>query len=171
MDIKEINRISIIGGPGTGKTTSSDKLGKKYNMPVYHLDGIHHLENWIPRDKDERDRMILEKAQEDKWIMDGTYKTTLEERVERSDVIIYLNYSRFARIKGIMGRYLKNRNKEKPEIPGCKEKMDTNFLKFTFNWDKTKGDSVKEILEKNNDKKVYVFKNRKQLNKWYEKLK
>ena len=171
MDIKEINRISIIGGPGTGKTTLSDKLGKKYNMPVYHLDGIHHLENWIPRDKDERDRMILEKAQEDKWIMDGTYKTTLEERVERSDVIIYLNYSRFARIKGIMGRYLKNRNKEKPEIPGCKEKMDTNFLKFTFNWDKTKGDSVKEILEKNNDKKIYVFKNRKQLNKWYEKLK
>lgn len=28
MDIKEINRISIIGGPGTGKTTLSDKLGK-----------------------------------------------------------------------------------------------------------------------------------------------
>lgn len=171
MIMENIKRIAIMGGPGTGKSTLANNLGKELNLPIYHLDGIHHLENWIPRDKDERDRMILEKAQEDKWIMDGTYKTTLEERVERSDVIIYLNYSRFARIKGIMGRYLKNRNKEKPEIPGCKEKMDTNFLKFTFNWDKTKGDSVKEILEKNNDKKVYVFKNRKQLNKWYEKLK
>ena len=53
------NRICIIGGPGTGKTTLSNKLSKIYNIPVTHIDGIHHLANWQPRDKNERDQIIL----------------------------------------------------------------------------------------------------------------
>lgn len=168
--MKNVNRISIIGGPGTGKTTLANKLGEKYSIPVYHLDGIHHLENWVPRDKEERDKIILEKASQEKWIMDGTYKTTLEERAKKSDMIIYLKYSKLARIKGIMGRYLKNRNKEKAEIPGCKEKMDMEFFKFTLNWDKTKGNTIEDVLEKNKDKEIIIFKNRKQLNRWYKTL-
>lgn len=170
MENKEINRISIIGGPGTGKTTLADKLGKKLHIPVYHLDGIHHLENWVPRDKEERDKMILEIAKKEKWIMDGTYKSTLEERVKKSDMIIFLKYSKFSRIKGIMERYLKNRNKEKPEIPGCKEKMNKEFFKFTFCWDKTNRNIVQEILENYKDKEIYIFRNRKQLHKWYREV-
>ena len=55
-----MNRICIIGGSGTGKTTLADNLGKKLKLPVYHIDGIHHLKNWEIRDKNERDKMILE---------------------------------------------------------------------------------------------------------------
>lgn len=41
-----MKRICIIGGSGTGKTTLSNNLSKELNLPVYHIDGIHHLENW-----------------------------------------------------------------------------------------------------------------------------
>ena len=54
------NRIAIIGGSGTGKTTLSNELSKIYNIPVTHIDGIHHLENWQIRDKEERDKIILD---------------------------------------------------------------------------------------------------------------
>ena len=90
--MKEISRIAIIGGPGTGKSTLANNLGKELNLPIYHLDGIHHLANWVPRDKEERDKIILEKTQEPKWIIDGTYKATLEERVKKADLIIFLNF-------------------------------------------------------------------------------
>jgi len=164
-----INKITIIGGPGTGKSTLANNLAGILSLPVYHIDGIHHLENWQIRDKKERDQIILDIIKNSKWIMDGTYHSTLEMRVKNSDVIIFLNYSTFARLKGILSRYFKNKNKEKPEIPGCKERMTLEFLKFTIKWNKTKGKTINSILEKYNNKPVLIFKNRKSLNKWYEK--
>ena len=51
--MENINRISVIGGSGTGKTTLTSNLGNKLNLPIYHIDGIHHLKNWEIRDKSE----------------------------------------------------------------------------------------------------------------------
>ena len=79
------NRISIIGGAGTGKTTLSNLLSEKYNIPATHLDGIHHLKNWQVRDKAERDKIILDIAKKEKWIIDGTYRHTLNKRLKNSD--------------------------------------------------------------------------------------
>ena len=84
-----MERICIIGCSGTGKTTLADNLGKELNLPVYHIDGIHHLENWKIRDKKERDEIILNKVKKTKWIIDGTYKKTLEERIKNADLVIF----------------------------------------------------------------------------------
>ena len=97
-----MNRICIIGGSGTGKTTLANNLGKQLNLPIYHIDGIHHLPNWEIRDKDERDKIILQKTDEERWIIDGTYRSTLKQRLEKSDYIIYLDYSTFAQVKGAL---------------------------------------------------------------------
>ena len=167
--IENINKISIIGGPGTGKSTLANNLGRELNLPVYHLDGIHHLENWEKRDKKERDKIFLEKIEEPKWIMDGTYRDTLEARTAKSEMIIFLNYSTIAKLKGILSRYFKHKGKEKPDIPGCKERMSLEFIKFTIKWNKTRGSTIKSVLEKNKDKQIIIFKNRKTLNKWYKK--
>jgi len=168
-EFSNIKKISIIGGPGTGKTTLANNIGKELNLPVYHLDGIHHLENWKVRDKEERDEIILNKIKEPKWIMDGTYKHTLEKRIENSDMVIFLNFSKTARVKGILSRYIKNKGKEKSEIPGCKEQMNFKFIKQTLNWEKDRLKIVNEALEKNKNNKIIVFKTRRKLNKWYEK--
>lgn len=164
-----LRKISIIGGAGTGKTTLSDALGRALNLPVYHIDGIHHLPNWEIRDKLERDEIILEKVKEKNWIIDGTYSSTLKERLEASDLIIYLDYSTFAQIKGIMGRFLKNGGKEKPEIPGCKEQMNLKFFLWVLNWRKNKRASIIEAVSIAPKEKVIIFKSRRELNKWFEK--
>ena len=137
-------------------------------LPVYHIDGIHHLKNWEIRPTQERDAIISEKVKEPKWIIDGTYKATLEERVINADLVIFLDYSTIAKLKGIISRYFKNKGQEKPEIPGCKEKMDWEFIQLTMKWNKTKRKIVKDILDRYKDKKILIFKNRRSLNKWYE---
>ena len=167
--LENINRISIIGGSGTGKTTLANNLAKELNMPVYHIDGIHHLENWQIRDKAERDKIILEKVNEPRWIIDGTYHSTLEQRVKNADLVIYLDYSRFAQVRGAIGRYIKNHGKEKEEVPGCKEQMNLKFLLLVWNWRKNKRDNVIENINKVSKEKVLIFKNRRALNKWYKK--
>lgn len=167
--LKDMNRISIIGGPGTGKSTLANNIGKELNLPIYHLDAIHHLENWKVRDSVERDKIILEKIEEERWVIDGTYKSTLEARVKKSDMVIFLNYSTIARVRSVLSRYFKNKGKEKPEIPGCKEQMNWKFLKLVIKWEQGRINIINETLEKNKDKNIIIFKNRRKLNKWYKK--
>lgn len=160
------NKIAIVGAPGTGKTTLSNILSKLYGIEATHIDGIHHLENWVQRDKEERDKIILDIVKRDKWIIDGTYKATLKPRFEAADLIIWLDYSSLAQIKGVMERYLKNKGKEKPEIPGCKEKMDKEFFTYVLKYNKEKRKNIVNNLEGIDKSKLIVFKNRRQLNKW-----
>lgn len=162
-----MERICIIGGSGTGKTTLSTNLGKELNLPVYHIDGINYLENWKPRDKEQRDKIILEIANQSKWIMDGTYRSTLEQRLEKSDFIIYLDFSSLAQIIGVMKRFFKYHGKEKKDIPKCREQMDWKFFWFVIMWRKNKRKEVLEKLNKIDQKKVHIFPSRKELNKWY----
>lgn len=165
-----MERICIIGGSGTGKTTLANNLGRKLNLPVYYIDGIHYLKNWEERDKNERDKIILEKTNEDKWVIDGTYTSTLKERLEKSDYVIYLDYSTFAQISGILGRFIKNHGKEKSELLECKERMNWKFFWWTVNWRRTKRYKIINCLQEIDNKKVQVFKTRRQLNKWYKDL-
>lgn len=162
-------KISIIGGSGTGKTTLSDNLGRILNLPVIHLDGINYLENWILRDVEERDKIILDKLKMTGWVIDGTYTSTLDKRVEKSDLIIYLDYSTFAQIRGVLKRFLKHHGEEKKEISGCKENLTWYFFSWVVVWRKRKRGEILNNLNKIDKNKILIFKNRRSLNKWYKK--
>ena len=167
--LEYMDRISIIGGCGTGKTTLANNLGNCLNLPVCHLDGLHHLKDWEVRNKDVRDAMIKDKINEEKWVIDGTYPTTLDLRLERSDLVIWLDYSSISQLKEVFKRYFKNHGKEKEDIPGCKEQMTLEFFLYVLKWRKNKRPKIVTHIEKADKKKLLVFKNRRQLNKWYKK--
>lgn len=163
-------KIAIIGAPGTGKTTLANKLSEIFHIKATHIDGLHHLENWQIRDKSERDKMILDVVEKEEWIIDGTYKSTLKARLEKADLIIWLDFSTINQLKGIVGRYLKNKGIEKPEIPGCKEKMDKEFFFYVLKYNRKKRKIIVENLEGIDKNKVLIFKNRKLVNKWVKGL-
>ena len=165
------NRISIVGAPGTGKTTLANELSKIYNIPATHIDGIHHLENWQVRDKKERDEIILDIVEKERWIIDGTYHATLRTRAEKADAIIWLDYSSYAQLKGVVKRWIKSGGKEKPEIPGCKEQLTFKFLKYVSKYNKEKRQIIVDNLEGINKNKIIIFKKQKDLNKWLKKQK
>ena len=164
------NRISIVGGSGSGKSTLASILSKELELPAVHLDAINYNSNWVEIDKDKRDKIISNKSAEDKWIIDGNYNKTLQERFERADLIIWLDYSTIKQLKGVIKRYLKTYNKERPEIPGCKERLDFTFIKYVFTYNKKKRPVIVDYLQNIPKEKVLVFKKQKDLNKWLKEF-
>ena len=161
-----INRIAIIGAPGTGKTTLANNLGKIYELPVQHLDDIHYMENWVLRDTKQRDKMILEKRKKEKWILDGTFIDTLTQRTDRAGLIIFLDYPRRTQLKGIFKRKITHLGKKRNQIP----KLDCSFILYVFTYNKKRRGYITEILRKYKSNKVLVFQKQKDLEKWVRSL-
>lgn len=160
------NRISIIGGSGSGKSTLATILSKELDIPAIHLDAINYNANWVEIDHKEREQIIQNKLNEEKWIIDGNYTKTLKDRLDKADIVIWLDYSSFAHFKGILKRFLKYHNKEKPELPGCKERFNLAFIKYVISYNRKKRPQVLQILENIPHEKVLIFKKQKDLNNW-----
>lgn len=160
------NRIAIVGGSGSGKSTLCTILSKKLNLPEVHLDGLNFEANWKQVNKEKRNKEIIEIAKSEKWIIDGNYEKTLEYRFKRADLIIWLDYTTFAQLKGVLKRILKGFNKERYEIPGCRERLNFKFIKYVITYNKNKRKVIIENLKYIPKQKVLVFKSQKELNQW-----
>lgn len=161
-----INRISIIGGSGSGKSTLAELLSPKFVLPVIHLDAINYNSNWIQIDKNKRDSIILKKINNDKWIIDGNYNSTLKDRLDKADLIIWLDYSTFAHLKGVFKRIITGYKKERPDIPGCKERINFKFIKYTILYNKKKRPKIVKMLQNTPENKLLIFRKQCDLNKW-----
>ena len=105
----------------------------------------------------------------DSWIIDGNYYKIAKERFELADKIIFLNYNRFFCLKSVIKRYKQNVGKTRSDMAaGCEEKLDFKFLYWVFMKGriKTRRERFKNIVK--NHKNAIVFKNRKQLYKYYK---
>lgn len=163
------NRISIIGGSGSGKSTLATILSKELKIPAIHLDSINYNANWVEVDRNKRDSIIEAKAKEEKWIIDGNYNKTLKERLDKSDLVIWLDYSSFAHLRGFLKRLIKYSNKDKPELPGCKERFNFTFIKYVLTYNRKKRSQVLQILDNVPSEKMLIFKKQKDLNNWLKK--
>ena len=108
-ELKDVKRISIVGGPGTGKTTLAQRLSNILKIPATHLDSVNFKPNWEKIPTEERDNIILEKSKEEYWIIDGNYQRTLEMRVKESDTIFLLDFPTEVCLEGAKSRIGKKR--------------------------------------------------------------
>ena len=157
-----MERIIIIGCGGAGKSTLARQLGEKLDLPVVHLDSIFWLPGWVQLERDAFGRRVREEMQKECWIIDGNYSRTMQERIARCDTIIYLDFSRIACLYGIFKRLLTNLGKTRPDMgPGCKEKIDWEFLVWVWNYNKNKRERNYILLNEAEHAETIVLKNRR----------
>ena len=166
-----MQRIMIIGCGGAGKSTLARQLGEKTGLPVVHLDKLFWHPGWIESTRDEIDSKITEAMAEPRWIMDGNYNRTLPVRLEHCDTVIYLDFSRFACLMGVVRRVLTSYGKVRPDMAeGCPERFDWEFIQWIWNFNRTKRQRYYSMLKGLEDRQVHILKNRRQVRKFLSEI-
>ncbi|QHQ36975.1 DNA topology modulation protein FlaR [Algicella marina] len=128
-----MQRVMIIGGPGSGKTTLALELGERTGLPVFHMDQIHHLPGWVERDREEKGRLCSEVHARERWIFEGNHSAAYPERVARADTCIWLDLPVSLRLARVVWRTLRHYGQDRPSLPeNCPERFSREF--FAFIW-------------------------------------
>jgi len=167
-----MKRVMIIGCGGSGKSTLARQLGEKTGLPVIHLDQIFWSPgNWQHLEREVFDDLLRQELEKPQWIVDGNFDRTMPMRLEKCDTVIYLDYNRFVCIFGWLKRVITNWGKTRPDMgPNCNEKLDMEFAKWIWNFNKKNRRKYHEILAQQKDKAIYIFKNRRQLRKFLNQI-
>ncbi|MCC3374254.1 DNA topology modulation protein [Cohnella sp. REN36] len=154
-----MKRIMIIGSGGAGKSTLARQLGEALRLPVHHLDAYFWKPGWNPTPNEEWDSFQENLVQEENWIIDGNYGRTLDIRMKQADVIILLDFSRWVTVYRVIKRRIMYHGKTRPDLnEECPESLDFEFIKWVWNFRKTRIPAIIEKLRKYSDKNVMILK-------------
>ena len=167
-----MERVLIVGCPGAGKSTMARQLAEQLNLPLVHLDALFWLPDWKEREKDEFDALVLEELRKPKWIIDGNFGRTLSTRLQYCDTVIYLDFSSFACLRGVLKRVITTHGKVRLDMgAGCPERFDWAFLKYVWNFNKTTREKMLSRMSSADPSvKRITLRNRRQVKKFLNTL-
>ncbi|MCR4902387.1 MAG: adenylate kinase [Butyrivibrio sp.] len=153
-----MNKVLILGCSGSGKSTFAVKLHGLLNLPLYHLDNIWWNEDKTHITREEFDQAIARLVSEDKWIIDGDYSRTYENRIKACDTIFFLDYGQEVCMEGITGRV----GQERDDMPWTEQELDPELVELVQRYDEVNKPKLYELFHKYPDKKVIVFYSREE---------
>ncbi len=163
-----MKRVLILGCCGAGKSTFSRELARYTHLPIIHLDQHYFDPNWKEKNKSTWNQIVANLAQQEEWIMDGNYASSLNLRLPRADTIVYLDNGTISNIYRVIKRIIKYHGQERPDAAsGCKERFDLEFLHYVlvFNWVRKPG-IINTIYQYEAQKEIAVLRNNKEREDW-----
>ena len=155
-------KIIILGCPGSGKSTLSEKLRDALGLPLFHLDAIWWNPDRSHISREEFDQKLDEILQTDKWIIDGDYSRTYELRFQSCDTVIFLDYSVDECMSGIKERI----GKVRADMPWVERELDPELVELVENYPKANRPVILSLFEKYPDINRIVFKSRLEASEW-----
>jgi adenylate kinase family enzyme len=135
---KSARRICVVGCSGSGKSTLSQALCRKLNLTYISMDSeIFWLPGWKLRPRPEALERMKAFVAGERWIIDGNSAGSLQLRLARAELVIWMRPPRYVSVYGILSRWWKYRGQVRPEMPeGCPEKIDWPFFRYVWNFEK-----------------------------------
>jgi len=116
---------------------------------VIHLDQHFWRPGWVEPSKDVWRDQVEELLKGERWIIDGNYGGTIELRLMHCDTVIFLDFPRHLCTYRVIKRAINYRGRTRPDLgEGCPEKVDWDFIKWTWNYPTRSRPRVLERLAK-----------------------
>ena len=161
-----MKKAIVIGCPGSGKTTFAEKLKEKTGLPLFYLDAIWHKPDKTHITREEYDARLAEILALDTWIIDGNYGRTLESRLSACDTVFLFDLPVEVCLEGAISRI----GKARYEMPWIETEFDPEFKKQIEDFPSKELPRIYALLEKYNDKSIYIFKSRQMADAFWEGL-
>ena len=167
FDFTQYNRIILIGCMGSGKSWTAKRIAEITGYPLFHLDVEHWKPGWVMSSKEEKIARQQEIISGEKWIVDGTYGSTMELRFAAADLIIYLEINRLVCMCSAARRTGKKRSDlpDYLEEPNIFNKEFFQFCKWIWIFPKNNKKKIMDLHEKYPEKEFLRIKSRRQVNK------
>ena len=163
-----VEKVIIIGCPGSGKSTFGRKLKSITDLPLYHLDMLFWNEDKTTVTKEEFIKRLQEVLNSFKWIIDGNYTSTMEMRIKECDTVFFLDYPTEVCISGIEAR----KGQPRPDMPWVEnDSTDEEFALFVKKYNSESRPKVISLLEKYSAKNIIIFKSRTEVEDYLSTLK
>jgi adenylate kinase family enzyme len=100
-----MERISVIGSSGSGKSTMARTLADLLDLPYLELDSVFHQPGWERKPDDEFRAEVSAFVAGDRWVVDGNYTSHGVAQLvwPRADTIVWLDPPR----RVVMGRIVR----------------------------------------------------------------
>lgn len=159
-----MNKIIVIGCPGSGKSYFSKRLSSILKIPVYHLDNIWWKPDGSHITRAEFDDDLHQIFAADEWILDGDYSRTYQIRMDACDTIVFLDYSKEQCIAGIRQRVSAERTNCPINI------LDEKLLCEVERYETQNRNEILELLELYQEKMIYIFRTREEADAFLDTL-
>ena len=137
--VSNASRIMVLGNSGAGKTTLSKTLSAKLNCEYFSIDrDVRWQNNWTQRGSAEQRRILQDIVQRERWVLDGANPSTLDIRLPRTDIVIWMRLPRMTCLMGVARRVVKYYGTVRPDMAeGCPEPLpNREFLTYIWNFEK-----------------------------------
>ena len=165
--ISDMERVLVIGCPGSGKSTFARKLQEITRLPLCYLDLLFWNKDKTTVSKEEFDKRLDKVLQKDRWIIDGNYSRTMAKRLSRCDTVFLLDFDVDVCIDGITSRV----GTERADMPWIETEVDEEFLQFVKDFKTQTTPKILSLLESAHNVNVLVFKNRSEADEYLNSLK
>jgi adenylate kinase family enzyme len=160
------HRILVIGCSGAGKSALARAVADHYRLPLIHLDRCYWRPGWIAPNEAEWFDEVERLTAEPEWVMDGNFSSTMRQRAEASDAIVFLDLPRWLCLLRVLRRALLGYGRTRNDVaPGCPERFDWAFLKWVWNYPTRSRPKTLDLL-KAYPRSVVVLSSNAEIRRW-----
>ncbi|WP_413570055.1 hypothetical protein ACLWBD_06140 [Bdellovibrio sp. HCB117] len=123
MKILNIQKISVVGNAGGGKTALSRRLAEIHKLPLTHVDSIQFVAGMNIRPHKESISILTDVQNTDAWVIDGYGPLDIiEKRFRAADRVIFIDFPLWRHYWWCTKRQIQNLWSRREELPeGCNE--------------------------------------------------
>lgn len=160
-----MQKVIVIGCPGSGKSTFARRLRDASHLPLYYLDMLWHKPDRTHAAREEFDAQLGAILAEDRFIIDGNYLRTLEARLAACDTVFFLDLPVEVCLAGAASRI----GQKREDMPWTETSFDEEFRQWILDFPHDQLPEIRRLLAKHAaGRNIVVFRTHEEIERYFK---